>query len=203
MTRIHAGFRARDEGLGELRAGVAVLEDVRLEMDVVARGGDGREHRAVGLGAILAECHAVADTQRVARQRFLDRRMALEESRVRRFPAQRFEDCAALVLRKVAVRALQSRGLRARFGTEEIPVDGWRRAGCGAERQRGGERRAVRRCASARAARSARTGTPPARAAALGRVGAARYGHGGLRYPPCSSVASSATSAHTPPRAPA
>ena len=102
---LHAMLLLGDERLHEALADLVVLENVGLQVDVVARGRDGGEHRLVGVGAVLQQPHLVAGGQRAADDGLLERQVALEDVRVLAAAVQAVEDRLALRGRQRAARA--------------------------------------------------------------------------------------------------
>ena len=104
---LHALRLLGHQRLGKALAHLVVVEDVGLEVDVVARGLDGREHGPVGGRPVLQQQHLVAGGQRAADQGLFEREVALEDTGGRAARRQAVEDGAAARHRQRATRALQ------------------------------------------------------------------------------------------------
>ncbi len=95
QVHLHALLLLCDQRIRKAPADVVVLEDVRLHVDVVACGRDGREHGAVRVRSVLQQAHAVATDEWRSRHRLLDREVAIEDPRIVSTALESGEDLAA------------------------------------------------------------------------------------------------------------
>jgi hypothetical protein len=118
-----------DQRLRKALADLVVLQDIGLHVDVVARRGDGFQHRAVGGWAVLQQRHLVAGGQRAADDGFFERQVAIEDAGRLARRAQAIENSLALRRRQRAARALQLHRRAGRSG--QVGHDGRQAAAAG------------------------------------------------------------------------
>ena len=76
---LHALALLLDQGIREAPADLVILEDVGLHVDVVARRLDGREHRPIGVRAVLQQSDPIAGQQRAVGDGLLEREVTVED----------------------------------------------------------------------------------------------------------------------------
>ena len=93
-------------------ADLVILENVGLHVDVVARPLDGREHRPIGIGAVLEQPNTIAGQQGTVGHRLFEREVAVENVGLFGAALEPLQDRAAARRRERPLRALDLR----RFG---------------------------------------------------------------------------------------
>ncbi|MNG09829.1 hypothetical protein D3C84_932650 [compost metagenome] len=104
---LHATALLGDQGVGEALPDLVVVEDVGFHVDVVTRAFDGREHRRVGLGAVLQQVDLVAVGERAAHQGLFDRQMQVEDVGLHAGGLEPVQDRLAARFGKRALGAIQ------------------------------------------------------------------------------------------------
>ena len=105
---LNAGGLPFQQQIGELLAGLVVIEDVGFQVDVVLGLADGREHRLVGCRAVLQQGQFVAQHQRaVGIDRLLVGQMFLQHIGGAFLALEPAENGVASCRRDRAMRALE------------------------------------------------------------------------------------------------
>jgi len=109
QVHLHALLLLLDQGIHEALADLVILEDVGLQVDVVARRQDGREHRAISVRSVLQQPDPVAGQQRAVGHGLLHCEVTVENTGVLGTPLELRQDRLAASRRKRPSRAFDLR----------------------------------------------------------------------------------------------